>query len=131
MAKVTRQIAGMRYCGDWLFWIQLLEKCDVGYSAKPENHFRFHTHSTRNKKSEKHEWIKLNEIIYVIQYARKKAGLGLIAPEERLKYDWVFKNFYRKYNPPQGIKHKIIFYSERYYPGLYNKYLAFKQKFIR
>lgn len=112
----------MRYCGDWLFWIKLLENSTVAFDASTLNHFRHHTHSTRNRKSAKEEHRKQLEIISIIESVRKKYQLGLPQPHEYQKYDWVIKGFYRKLLIPKELKHKIIFFSNRFYPNLYYTY---------
>ncbi len=117
----------MRYCGDWLFWIKLLEQTTVVYSSKVMNSFRHHTSSTRNMKSEKEELRKKLEIISIIEKTRKKFKLGLPQIHEYSKYDWVVKGFHKQLIIPKGIKHKIIFYSNRYFPNLYK---AYRQVFI-
>lgn len=116
----------MKYCGDWLFWIRLLETCSLAYVSKTLNHFRHHPSSTRRKKSEKEEYRKRLEIISTIEYARKSAGLALPEESEYAKYDWVQKGFYKQLLVPEGIKHKLIFYVNRYYPGLYSRYQKLK-----
>jgi glycosyltransferase involved in cell wall biosynthesis len=35
----------IRYCSDWLTWLKILTKCDVGFVAEPLNYFRFHDNS--------------------------------------------------------------------------------------
>lgn len=35
----------IRYCSDWLTWLKILTKCDVGFVAEPLNYFRFHENS--------------------------------------------------------------------------------------
>jgi glycosyltransferase involved in cell wall biosynthesis len=115
----------MRYCGDWLFWIKLLENSTVAFDANTLNHFRHHQQSTRNRKSKKEEHRKELEIISIIELTRKKFHLGLPQPHEYPKYDWVIKGFYRKLLVPKELKHKLIFFSNRYYPKLYETYRAF------
>jgi len=125
LAPLNSAFDKMRYCGDWLFWIKLLEKSSLAYEASILNHFRHHTHSTRNKKSEKEEHRKQLEIISIIEYSRKKFLMGLPSVDEYSKYDWVIKGFYRNLLVPTSIKQRLIFYSNRYYPKLYSKYRSF------
>lgn len=38
----------MRFCGDWYFWIQMLQgNAKIAYNARPLNHFRMHSNTTR------------------------------------------------------------------------------------
>lgn len=112
----------MRYCGDWLFWIKLLENTSIGFSAETLSHFRHHEGSTRNKKNERQELKKKLEIVSIIESTRKKYNLSLPQEQEFEKYDWVVKGFHRELLIPKQLKHKIIFYSNRFFPDLYSKY---------
>ncbi|WP_051199826.1 glycosyltransferase [Christiangramia echinicola] len=40
-------LLNMRMCGDWLFWIRLCNKTNVGFLSKPLNYFRGHDYSSR------------------------------------------------------------------------------------
>lgn len=118
----------MRFCGDWLFWIKVLEKTSVTYSSKTLSHFRYHQGSTRNKKSPKEELKKKLEIISIIESTRKKYKFGLPMESEFSKYDWIIKGFYQQLMIPDSLKHRLIFYSNRHFPNLYPNYrLLFKK----
>ena len=116
----------MRYCGDWLFWIKLLENTTVGYTSEKLSSFRHHEGSTRNKKNERQELKKKLEIISIIESTRKKYNFGLPKEHEFEKYDWVVKGFYKQLLIPNQMKHKLIFYSNRYFPNLYSYYRKLK-----
>lgn len=121
-APLESKFDEMRFCGDWLFWIKLLEKTSVTYSSDTLSHFRHHEGSTRNKKSPRQELKKKLEIISIIESTRKQFKLGLPNENEYIFYDWVIKGFYRELLIPKQIKHKLIFYSNRYFPEIYSKY---------
>jgi glycosyltransferase involved in cell wall biosynthesis len=118
----------MRYCGDWLFWIKLLEKTSLGFSAETLNHFRHHEGSTRNKKSAKQELKKKLEIISIIETTRMQFKLEVPNENEYKFYDWVIKGFYKELIIPKKLKHMLIFYSNRFYPNLYFSYLKLFNK---
>ncbi len=118
----------MRFCGDWLFWIKLLEKTSVVFSSHTLSHFRHHEGSTRNKKNETQELKKKLEIVSIIESTRKKYNFGLPQEQEFVNYDWVFKGFYRELLIPENLKDRIIFYSNRYFPNLYPTYRAYVKK---
>lgn len=42
------EILDFKLCGDWLFWINLLETGDVVYTVETQNYFRTHTKSVRS-----------------------------------------------------------------------------------
>jgi glycosyltransferase involved in cell wall biosynthesis len=117
----------MRYCGDWLFWIKLLEKTSVGFEAATMNKFRHHSSSTRNRKSNKQEQIKKREIIQIIERTRKIVGKKKLDTSEYVKYNWVNNGFFHEIVRPKLLKHRAIFYLNRYLPNLYPTY----QKFFR
>jgi glycosyltransferase involved in cell wall biosynthesis len=112
----------MRFCGDWLFWIKLLENTSVSYTSETLSHFRHHGSSTRNEKTPKEELTKKLEIISIIESTRKKINLGMPSANEFNNYDWVTKGFYRQLIIPKKLKYRIIFYSNRYFPNLYSSY---------
>ena len=118
----------MRYCGDWLFWIKLLENTSIGFSAETLSHFRHHEGSTRNKKSAKQELKKKLEIISIIETSRMQFKLEVPNENEYKFYDWVVKGFYRELIIPKKLKHMLIFYSNRFYPNLYFSYLKLFNK---
>jgi glycosyltransferase involved in cell wall biosynthesis len=120
----------MRYCGDWLFWIKLLEKTSVGYHAGILNYFRHHETSTRNRKSNKEELRKNLEIIKIIEYARKLFKKKQLETSEYPKYDWVINGFYRQLLIPKNLKNKMIFFVNRHYPSIYPAYVKLKNRLI-
>lgn len=121
----------MRYCGDWLFWIELLRYHRLAYTSKVLNHFRHSSSSTRNRKSDREEQCKTLEIINIIEHARKIAKTQELMPDEYRHYDWVVKGFYRKLLVPKATKHKIIFYINRHYPGVYDAYRDMKTRVLK
>ncbi|MFM7667883.1 MAG: glycosyltransferase family 2 protein [Bacteroidota bacterium] len=125
LAPVDCGFDKMRFCGDWLFWLKLLEKTSIAYSSETLSHFRHHDGSTRNEKSPNEELQKKLEIISIIESTRKNFKLGLPQEDEFTKYDWVIKGFYRQLMIPKNLKSRIIFYSNRYYPNLYPSYRSF------
>ncbi len=60
------RIAGMRYCGDWLFWMfYLLDSPYLVYSAETKNYFRSHATVTRG--SQNHEK-RNDEVLRVLRF---------------------------------------------------------------
>lgn len=45
--ELDSDIENFKLCGDWLFWIKILLKCDVAFIAEPLNYFRFHKNTAR------------------------------------------------------------------------------------
>lgn len=45
--KADKAFTSMRFCGDWMLWVQLLKMGNIAFSAQPLNYFRFHNATTR------------------------------------------------------------------------------------
>lgn len=57
----TTQLLQMRMCGDWLFWIKLCLRTDIGFIAKDLNCFRNHSAVTRNHSNSDKKKLRLLE----------------------------------------------------------------------
>ncbi|MEL1240140.1 glycosyltransferase [Flavobacterium flavipallidum] len=55
------------YCGDWFFWLQLLQKGSVAYCNLPLNFFRRHTLTTRSIKNYLEEKKRFNEYTIIVK----------------------------------------------------------------
>lgn len=69
--------AAMRYCGDYLTYVRLLERSDLAYIAQPMNYFRFSGQSVRTKMV--HSWLHEQEKSEVLSEIVK--GFEIPAPE--------------------------------------------------
>ena len=47
--QVDSQYTTFRFCGDWLFWISLMQQCDVFVSGRALNYFRNHDKDVSSK----------------------------------------------------------------------------------
>ena len=83
---------GFRFCGDWIFWIKLLEGGNLAFISEPLNQFRTHVNTTRyseNSVEKSRRFLKERAII--LNYLERK---NLIERRSfRLKraqiiYDW-------------------------------------------
>jgi glycosyltransferase involved in cell wall biosynthesis len=78
-----------KFCGDWMFWIQLLENGELIYESKELNYFRQHTNNVRGRNAVNS--IEILEQLRIFSYLQqnhknlvsKKASNRF---EERLKY---------------------------------------------
>lgn len=61
-------------CGDWYFYLRLLEKGKIAYLSKPLNFHRFHQGTMRNKSIKSLEI--LNERLLIVKEVRKRHGLN-------------------------------------------------------
>lgn len=86
---VLARLENMQFCGDWLFWMNLLESPSrYCYCASVRNYFR--THAAVTRKAAKHE-IRNREISAVLRFV-----LALALPAERRRYlvNYYFQNHY-------------------------------------
>lgn len=66
MESTLKEINGMRYCGDWLFWMVCADNAaEVAYSVGPRNYFRNHAATTR--KQTQHA-VRNKEVLRVLRY---------------------------------------------------------------
>ena len=63
-----------KLCGDWYFYIRLLEKGKIAYLSKPLNFHRFHQGTMRNKSLKSLEI--LNERLLIVKEVRNRHGLN-------------------------------------------------------
>jgi glycosyltransferase involved in cell wall biosynthesis len=75
----------MRYCGDWLLWIRLLQTGHIAYTAQPLNFFRKHTSTTRTMNSFVKFKRRLEEEYEMLKYIRQNIGLSSTDFSRRLK----------------------------------------------
>jgi hypothetical protein len=76
----------MRYCGDWLLWIKLLQTSQIAYTAQPLNFFRKHTNTTRAMNSFIKLKKRLEEEYKMLLYIKQNIGLSNSDFSKRLKF---------------------------------------------
>lgn len=69
------EVLSMRYCGDWYFWIYILQFGNVNFCSLRLNHFRIHDKSYQKIRLFNPEQIRINEIFTCINYARRVLNL--------------------------------------------------------
>lgn len=82
-------LLNMKYCGDWYFWVNFLQKKKIYYRSLPLNYYRMHTSTTRAKKDFSSEVLRYKEYIKTVKHARYVAQLGNIKPNESKMYLWM------------------------------------------
>jgi glycosyltransferase involved in cell wall biosynthesis len=87
--SVFEEIVKMKFAGDWLFWIKLLENGNVAYSAKLLNMFRTHGNTTRGMKSANLERQRYREYFTVINYVKEEYGVSLSLK----KHYWILREW--------------------------------------
>jgi len=112
----------MKYCGDWLFYVQLSEFSDVLYIKKTLNYYRIHNEnvSTKAKKSGKH----FIEGFKVFEYTSNIKGISI--PVKSL-YDWakMYQKAKVEYQFSKELRHSISCMFIRYNP-LINIFVFFR-----
>ncbi|WNH11623.1 glycosyltransferase family 2 protein [Thalassobellus suaedae] len=82
----------MKFCGDWLIWLKLLQYGDIAYCCLPLNYFRKHEKTTRVFKGFVVENQRFNEYKFIVkQYSSfidRVINLG--------KYKWIVLECYLK-----------------------------------
>ena len=63
MFEIDEEIMTFKLCGDWLFWIKLLEKGNVYYTTSVINFFRTHDNTVRNIESKNETSLKEKNIV--------------------------------------------------------------------
>jgi len=86
----------MSFCGDWLFWVKILEKSSIYYCSEQLNYFRSHSNSTRQIKSIEKELCRLKEYIEVIEEIKKTSLINAEFKINFSKYSWIFDEIYNR-----------------------------------
>lgn len=116
---VFEQIESMHFAGDWLFWIRLMEKGDVLYTAKRLNNFRKHDSTTRSLQNPALETRRINEYLKVINYLRCRYKFAW----NRKKHRWLISEWAGKYSIATGSPLSFL---RTDFPIMYNMRLIVK-----
>ncbi len=82
----------MKFCGDWLLWIKILQKGEIAYLSLPLNSFRKHKESSRSIKSFREEKTRFNEYFFIIN----KTSSIFSRIKHRKKYNWILEEWKQK-----------------------------------
>jgi glycosyltransferase involved in cell wall biosynthesis len=96
--KVSHRYTGMKYCGDWLLWTEILRHGRLAFSSHPLNYFRFHKQSTRSGTSPEILRAKLGE-----QYIIIKGLQGIPPDRKRGRIREIYREFSATYKLKQFI----------------------------
>ena len=97
----------MKYAGDWLFWLHLIQNNKIAFLAEPLNYFRFHNASTRTTKSLEVEKKRYSELAYIIKYTNKICKSKIIVHN----YYWVLQEWLlRMVTHKKQNKFGVLFY---------------------
>jgi len=65
------EVLGYRFCGDWMFWIKVLETGNMAFIKQPLNFFRSHSNTTRFNPSTNYRFKQfLKERIMILHYLK-------------------------------------------------------------
>lgn len=82
-----------KLCGDWMFWVQILSKCEFHFIQEPLNSFRCHPNTVRQKMEQKME--VFFEICSICHFILKKFKCDL----NRYKmYDFLCFIYFNRYS---------------------------------
>lgn len=76
----------MKYCGDWLLWMQLLKTGNIAFTAQPFNFFRKHTATTRTMNTVEKLRKRLEEEYEILHYIKQTFGISRIEFRKRIKF---------------------------------------------
>lgn len=122
--SVFNTIQQMKFAGDWLFWVKLLEKGGVFYSSKIMNYFRYHDNTTRHVKTPMLEQKRFEEYFRIINYMQKKYDLSL----NWKKHVWILDEWITKFYVERGEDRRMF---NSIFPLKYNVVLFLKICLIR
>jgi glycosyltransferase involved in cell wall biosynthesis len=114
----------LKYAGDWMIWVNLLNQGAISYVAEKLNYFRIHHTSTRSLKSINDEILRIKEYFTIINYIQNTFELK----PETSKHKWIIDEWISKL-PLFSAKNILIFlvppfslkYKRMFYAALYNK----------
>lgn len=110
--------SSMRFCGDWFFWIKLLELGDISFIAEPLNYFRRHEASTISFKGYKQEVKRIEEYFQVINEA---CLLSCSTVHENVaNYLWILEEWKSK---KKFIKNSFHYYTPPFPYLIYRKFI--------
>lgn len=105
------------FCGDWLFWLRIMEKGDIAFCHLKLNYFRKHSMTTRVSKSVTNELVRHKEYFEIIKHYN-----GFWSRlKNTWKFDWILNNWIQNkstmskvifFNPPFPIELKLRFLSK-------------------
>ncbi len=85
---LSKEILNLKFCGDWLFWIKILEKADLYYLNENLNGFRYHENNVTGKS--KKAGLLFIEGIQVYAYIRHKFP-ARFRPLDLRDRNWAFR----------------------------------------
>lgn len=126
----------MTFCGDWLFWLRLINGYKISFLSEPLNFFRRHSSTSITWKDPEKERKRIQEYFNVINEAceisEKKISSGIN------RYDWILNEWYGKrkkvknlsdfYFPPFPTRLLLRFYYLNIKNNLLNIYRHLKEK---
>ena len=92
LAEFLPAMLEMKYCGDWMFWANMLAKTDLAFVSEPLNYYRHSQSTTRATKSNEQEKQRYDEYFRSIELIT-----SLCRYEKTLEinnYNWIIDNLY-------------------------------------
>lgn len=121
-------IQKMKFAGDWMFWIKMLEYGDIRFCSNRLNKFRFHQLTTRNSFSFEKEKMRFRENFEILNYLRVLYHL----PWDHKMHYWIIWDFVVKTQKLNTIMKLVILKSfpYRYWPRVLVLILRIKFKIV-
>lgn len=86
----------MHYCGDWLFYAIILSSCNITYLPEVLNFQRYHSSTTRSRKTSDEEVQRINECIHCIKEVGNLLKVKISWSDKR--YDWIYACLFERCN---------------------------------
>lgn len=84
----NKQLLHMRMCGDWLFWLQLVNQTYISFINKDLNYFRHHKQVSRNHQDVNKKKKRIIEEVIIRDYLKVKQGVENTIADKTLERRW-------------------------------------------
>jgi len=115
--KVIDNIINYRFCGDWLFWMLIINNAQIAYNSEILNYFRRYQNATSLKKESKIIIRRVSEYNKIINFAKSK----IIQNNNKFDHQWIIDEWFSSKDrlkllsfllPPFYRNLKIAFYKQ-------------------
>lgn len=91
-------LLSMKYCGDWYFWIFLLQFGDISFVSKDLNYFRRHSNSASVNSNIENELIRVKEISNCIRFSKHVLNVSFPRNNDFVYYSSLVKYYAWNFN---------------------------------
>jgi glycosyltransferase involved in cell wall biosynthesis len=111
--KNIEGISNYRACGDWIFYLRILQQANIVYTSKKLNYFRWYHNNVSNSAKTDGTWI--NEGINVLkEMDYKKIGFSLIEFSRLIKW-WAVRIYTSQAKDKNKLYHIVLKTAYKYF----------------